>query len=194
MGGFGLTTSGEFSNAINDCGLYLNGVNLGTRFEGTYPGYPNVVGDCTPWIDWANWDPTLKAGIKQFALASMDALQNYFFWTWKIGNSSVSGQVESPAWSYQLGINNGWMPLDPREATGTCGNTDPWTPPLQSWQIGGAGAGNVPANLNPAWPPGNIANGGPVNQLPAYTPTGAVPTLPAATYTNKRYKSREWVE
>jgi len=115
----------------------------------------------------------------------MDALQNYFFWTWKIGNSSVSGKVESPAWSYQLGINNGWLPLDPREATGTCGNTDPWTPPLQSWQTGGAGAGNVPANLNPAWPPGNIANGGAVNQLPAYTPTGAVPTLPPATYTNK---------
>ena len=75
LGGFGLTSAGEFSNAINDCGLYLNGVGLGTRYEGTYPGTNERVGDCTPWTDWPNWDPALKAGIKQFSLASMDALQ-----------------------------------------------------------------------------------------------------------------------
>ncbi|KAK2460379.1 hypothetical protein APHAL10511_007544 [Amanita phalloides] len=185
MGGFGLTIAGEFSNAVNDCGLYVNGVGLGTRFEGTYPGFPKVVGDCTPWLNWEKWDAQLKAGIKQFALASMDALQNYYFWTWKIGNSSKTGTVQSPAWSYQLGLNNGWLPLDPREADGACGNTNPWIPPLQSWQLGGAGAGNVPPGStdNSPWPPANIANGGPVNQLPAYKPAGPIPTLPPPTYT-----------
>ncbi|EDR10975.1 glycoside hydrolase family 5 protein, partial [Laccaria bicolor S238N-H82] len=121
MSNFGLTTAGEWSNAVTDCGLYLNGVNLGTRYEGTYQGSTSRVGSCTPWTDWQNWDSTMKTAINTFALASMDALQDYFFWTWKIGNSSVSGTVETPAWSYQLGLENGWMPKDPRQAIGACG-------------------------------------------------------------------------
>ncbi|PFH50698.1 glycoside hydrolase family 5 protein [Amanita thiersii Skay4041] len=185
MGAFGLTTAGEFSNAVTDCGLYLNGVNLGTRYEGTYPGTTAVVGDCKVWTEWQKYDQKTKDAIKQFSMASMDALQHYFFWTWKIGNSSASGKVETPMWSYKLGLDNGWMPLDPREAEGICGNTNPWTPPLKSWQTGGAGAGNVPAGStdNYPWPPANINNGGPVNNLPAYTPTGPVPTLPPPTFT-----------
>lgn len=26
----------------------------------------------------------MKAGLREFTLASMDALQNWFFWTWKV--------------------------------------------------------------------------------------------------------------
>lgn len=36
--GLGFTAAGEWSNAINDCGLFVNGVGLGTRYEGTYAG------------------------------------------------------------------------------------------------------------------------------------------------------------
>lgn len=75
MSAFGLTNAGEFSNAVTDCGLFLNGVNLGTRYEGTYPGVWPVVGSCTPWTDWQNYDSATKQAIRQFALASMDALQ-----------------------------------------------------------------------------------------------------------------------
>ena len=75
LANFGLTTAGEFSNAVNDCGLFVNGVNQGTRFEGTYPAYPQRIGDCTPWLNWENWNQELKTGIKQFTLSSMDALQ-----------------------------------------------------------------------------------------------------------------------
>lgn len=76
MSAFGLTAAGEFSNAVTDCGLYVNGVGLGTRYEGNYtPGTWPVIGSCTPWTDWQNWDSTMKSGIQQFALASMDALQ-----------------------------------------------------------------------------------------------------------------------
>lgn len=73
---FGLTITGEFSNAINDCGLWVNGVNQGSRYDGTYylGGFP-FVGDCTSWQDWQSWDDDMKADIKQFALASMSALQ-----------------------------------------------------------------------------------------------------------------------
>jgi glucan 1,3-beta-glucosidase len=198
MAAFGLTTAGEFSNAVTDCGLWLNGVGLGSRYEGTYPGNPPPVGNCTPWTDWTNWDDNMKADIKNFALSSMDALQviqvafksagvlqsdppsqNYFFWTWKIGNSTASGKVESPAWSYQLGLEQGWMPTDPREAADACGNTSPWEPPLQAWQTGGAGAGDIPATVTGAnpWPPVSISAAGAVTLLPSYTP--ATPTINA---------------
>jgi hypothetical protein len=79
MSAFGLTAAGEFSNAINDCGLYVNGVGLGTRYEGTYPGYTTAVGSCTSWEDYSTWDQSLKDSTKQFALSSMDALQVSLF-------------------------------------------------------------------------------------------------------------------
>ena len=64
------------SNAVNDCGLWVNGVNLGTRYEGDYPGGPwPVIGSCEPWTDYTTWNATMKQEIQQFALASMDALQ-----------------------------------------------------------------------------------------------------------------------
>ncbi|TFY50297.1 hypothetical protein EVJ58_g11106, partial [Rhodofomes roseus] len=109
MTAFGLTTAGEWSNAINDCGLWVNGVNDGSRYEGTFDTTA-VTGDCTPWTDYQNWDDTFKASVEQWALASMSSLQNWFFWTWKIGNSTVTGKVEAPQWSYQLGLQEGWMP------------------------------------------------------------------------------------
>jgi hypothetical protein len=71
---FGVTLAGEFSNGYNDCGLYLVGVN----------GKPNYGGDCTEWQDSTNWNASTKAGVKAFAMASMDAMQNWFFWTWKV--------------------------------------------------------------------------------------------------------------
>ena len=63
------------SNAINDCGLYLNAVGVGTRYEGTYPGTNTVIGKCSTWNDWDKWDQTTKDNLKQFMMSSMDALQ-----------------------------------------------------------------------------------------------------------------------
>jgi aryl-phospho-beta-D-glucosidase BglC (GH1 family) len=108
LNNFGLTAAGEFSLAVNDCGLWVNGVMNGTRYEGTYPApAPARVGSCDQWNNWPEWTQDIKDGLLQFALSSMDALQNYFFWTWKIGNSTVSGKVEAPFWSYQLGLQQG---------------------------------------------------------------------------------------
>lgn len=75
MANFGLSVAGEFSNAVTDCGLWLNGVDLGTRYEGTYIDSPERIGDCAIWTDWTKYDDKMKADIKNFALASMDALQ-----------------------------------------------------------------------------------------------------------------------
>jgi hypothetical protein len=71
---FGVTLAGEFSNGFNDCGLYLTGVG-NTVSYGT---------ECALFLDASQWNATMKAGLMEFALASMDALQNWFFWTWKV--------------------------------------------------------------------------------------------------------------
>lgn len=71
-----MSTAGEFSNAVTDCGLWVNGVGQGVRYDGTYVAgsFPDL-GSCTPWTDWQNYNSAMKTAIKNFALASMDALQ-----------------------------------------------------------------------------------------------------------------------
>lgn len=73
---FGITGAGEWSLAINDCGLNVNGVGLGTRFEGTYVGNDKpAAGSCKQWLEWENWTPAIKDGLKTFAMMEMDAYQ-----------------------------------------------------------------------------------------------------------------------
>lgn len=107
---YGITIAGEWSNGFNDCGLFLNGV--AEKDTVTYGG------NCEDWMDASKWDAATKAGIMHFAQASMDALGDNFFWTWKIGKSE-RGISESPLWSYQQGLREGFMPTDPRTADGT---------------------------------------------------------------------------
>lgn len=185
MTAFGLNAAGEFSLAVNDCGEFVNGVGLGTRFEGTYPGVTTVTGSCASYLAWQSWDDATKQDYMQLALHSMDALQNWFFWTWKIGNSSISGTVMAPHWSYQLGLQNGWMPTDPRASVGQCGGGSPFNGPLAPSATGGAGAGTIPPSVTSslAWPPASISGGGVISVLPSYTPTGTVPTLTPPTFT-----------
>ncbi|KAJ3510567.1 hypothetical protein NLJ89_g4596 [Agrocybe chaxingu] len=174
---FGVTLGGEWSNGFNDCGLFLTGVG----------GRQSYGGDCADWQDSSNWTPGTKAGLMRFTSATMDALRDFFFWTWKIG-PSTRGIVESPLWSYQLGLRNGWMPTDPRTAIGTCGSsTGPqFDQSFEPWMTGGVGAGSIgPAQTAQyPFPPAFISNA-PVaaSNLPMYTPTGAISTLSAPTYT-----------
>ncbi|KAJ7212469.1 glycoside hydrolase superfamily [Mycena haematopus] len=174
---FGVTIAGEFSNGYNNCGLYLNGVN-GTE----------SYGDCTLWQDSSNWNASVIAGVNAFALASMDALGDWFFWTWKIG-AAADGIVSSPLWSYQLGLQGGWMPTDPRQALGKCAsigvNGAPFDGTFSAWQTGGTGAGTIAAAATASfglWPPATISNveKHALTLMPTYTATGAVSTL---TYT-----------
>lgn len=184
--GFGVTIAGEFSVGYNDCGLYLTGVG------GTVSYGPS----CALFMDASQWNDTMKAGLQEFAMASMDALQNWFFWTWKIGNSSTTNTVESPLWSYKLGLERGWIPKDPRTAVGTCaalGVSGPiFDGTFQSWQTGGAGAGTIaPSSVSSygQYPPTSINGltaGAIQSYLPTYTPTGSpIPTLPPPTFSPK---------
>lgn len=120
--------------------------------------------------------------------------QNYFFWTWKIGNSTVFNTVMAPQWSYQLGLQNGWMPTDPRTSVGKCGGGSP-AGALAASATGGSGAGQIPASVSQdlAWPPATISNAGAITLLPSYTPTGTVPTLPPPTFIATSGKSSSTV-
>ncbi|KZO99387.1 glycoside hydrolase family 5 protein [Calocera viscosa TUFC12733] len=199
MAQFGFSAAGEWSAAINDCGKWVNGVGLGTRYEGTYPGSTTVIGNCSVWTEYDTWSADTVQQTKELVMASMDALQHWFFWTWKIGNSSVTGNIESPSWSYSLGLQQGWIPADPRDAVGFCAASagvemnDP-TSGLSAWQTGGTGAGTIVAAQLASfgvWPltAMNSATGLPylppasVADLPQYTPTGAIITLSGPTFT-----------
>ncbi|KAF8171111.1 ectomycorrhiza-upregulated exo-beta-1,3-glucanase GH5 [Pholiota molesta] len=179
---FGVTIAGEWSNSWNDCGLFLSG----TQSKGHSYG-----GNCDDWQDSATWTAGTKAGIQAFAEASMDALRDWFFWTWKIAPAQ-NGVVAAPLWSYSLGLANGWMPPDPRSASGKCGppSGPVFDETFAPWMTGGAGAAGT---LAPAlasqypYPPADL-QGTPVAGLPLYTPTGAVATLPAPTLTDSGVK------
>lgn len=106
MANIGFTYAGEWSLGINDCGQYLNGVTDGIRFEGTYTGTytpGNFTGSCDAFNDASIWDAEFKEQLIDLALASMDTFQHGFFWTWKIGVSSVYGRVAVSLLSICLG-------------------------------------------------------------------------------------------
>ncbi|KAJ7923857.1 glycoside hydrolase family 5 protein, partial [Mycena leptocephala] len=177
---FGVTVTGEFRNGYNDCGLYLTGVN-GTQHYG---------GDCSLWLDANTWNDTTKAGVKAFAFASMDATQDWFFWTWKIG-PALDGVVRSPLWSYQLGLANGFMPSDPRDSIGVCAglgvNKNPFPGTFSAWKTGGAGEGAINATSLATfgvWPPATLSNVQVApTLLPTYTATATIPSLTFITPT-----------
>jgi len=178
---FGVITAGEWSVAVNDCGLFVTGVGEPVAYGG----------DCTQWNQWESWDQTTKDNLKSFALATMDALQNWFFWTWKIAPSAVDGVVRAPFWSYKLGLEQGWLAEDPREAIGACASlgqppSAPFAGTFQPWQTGGVGAGQMlpAATETLSWPPTSLNSNYPVAEyLPTYTPTGTHTTLPVPSIT-----------
>jgi glucan 1,3-beta-glucosidase len=105
----------------------------------------------------------------------------------QIGNSTA-GKVESPLWSYKLGLENGWIPKDPRVSTGKCAalgvNGTPFDGTYLPWQTGTTSSISPSATRSYPWPPTSLNNPDlQVDQLPMYTPTGTVTTLPPPTST-----------
>ncbi|KAF2427380.1 glycoside hydrolase [Tothia fuscella] len=111
--GFGNTMVGEWSQADTDCTKYLNGVNTGARWIGTFNGgstpmCPTQDNQCS--CDQANADPSTfsseyKLFLKTWAEAQMFAFEKswgWFYWTWKTESA--------PLWSYQAALAGGFMP------------------------------------------------------------------------------------
>ncbi|KIY52042.1 glycoside hydrolase family 5 protein [Fistulina hepatica ATCC 64428] len=183
---FGVTIAGEFSTGYNDCGLFLRGVGSTTTYGG----------NCSFWEDATQWNASVKAGLMEFARAEMDALGDWFFWTWKVGES-ISGTVESPAWSYKLGLELGYIPTDPRTAVGKCARlnvtTDSFNGTFAAYATGALGNSSADYTLQSTasayqytWPPSAISDIGgsattaPATDLPTYTATASQVTLAAS--------------
>jgi glucan 1,3-beta-glucosidase len=116
--GFGPTMFAEWSQADTDCALYLNNVNVGNRWTGTYnsgnpltqvlsptcPGKTNC--DCsTANSDPSTYSSSYKQFLQMFAEAQMTSFEKgwgWFYWTWKTENA--------PQWSYQAGLAAGILP------------------------------------------------------------------------------------
>jgi glucan 1,3-beta-glucosidase len=65
-------------------------------------------------------------------------------------------------WNYKLGLEKGWSPKDPRDATGVCASldvtaTNQFDGTFPAWHTGGAGAGESVSTRN-AWPPASFAD------------------------------------
>lgn len=98
----------------------------------------------------------------------------------------------APLWSYQLGLEVGIIPRDPREADGACASLGvaqnaPFVGTYSAWQTGGVGANQLPVSVSVdfPWPPLTLSDITPSNAvtlLPTYTDTGVIKTLPTPTY------------
>jgi len=129
--------------------------------------------------------------LKTLFLTQTDALNDWFYWTWKIGPSATSGAIEAPWWSYQLGLQQGWIPADPRSGKGSCASMAvpqgvPRTAVLSPQQTGGATTDAIPAAATAtlAWPPPALTDQPNAALLPTYTPTGTPITLSVPVFTN----------
>lgn len=112
----------------------------------------------------------------------------------------------SPLWSYKLGLDNGWIPKNPRDAfvhflilyylkiwaessvdlQGTCASLgvvqdSPFNGTYQVYQTGGPGADGIINSADRAsygqWPPTSVGLVANAALLPTYTATGPIPTL-----------------
>ncbi|KAF7301888.1 Glycoside hydrolase family 5 protein [Mycena indigotica] len=174
---FGVTIAGEWAASPNDCGFFLRGVGP----ESTNP-------DCPDYDDYLNYSESMKAGIANYVLASMDATHDWFFWTWKIG-PKMDGTIGAPLWSYQLGLREGWIPRDPRTANGKCaalgqqpvsfdGTYEPWMTGGTTSTIAASSTASFP------YPPTTISNVVvPLSLMPTFTSTAPIITMPPQTFT-----------
>ncbi|CAI6331684.1 unnamed protein product [Periconia digitata] len=127
--GFGPTMCGEWSQADTDCTTYINNVNIGTRWEGTYntgnsstsilkPQCPARDASCS--CAKANEDPgsysdAYKRFLYQFAIAQMESFEagwGWFYWTWETERATQ--------WSWRRGIEAGILPKKVTDREWTC--------------------------------------------------------------------------
>ena len=131
---FGPTMCGEWSQADTDCAVYLNNVNVGSRWTGTMnlndpnrnvltPSCPPNAGKCE--CTDANAEPsrysdTYKQWLLMNAEAQMTSFEigwGWFYWTW-VTETSVQ-------WSWKLGMQAGILPTKTWNRDFNCTQTVP---------------------------------------------------------------------
>ncbi|KAJ6609397.1 glycoside hydrolase family 5 protein [Mycena sp. CBHHK59/15] len=96
--------------SATDCAKYLNGRNVGSRYDGSYSGSTRV-GSCTGLTGAAStFSSSYKTFLRQFWEAQVISYEKgvgWLMWTWKTESADE--------WSYKAGLANGWIPNDPTD-------------------------------------------------------------------------------
>ncbi|KAF9920622.1 hypothetical protein FBU30_009528 [Linnemannia zychae] len=101
---------GEFSVAVNDCATYLNGINIGSCWDGTFSGgsYRHSLNStCVGANDSSKYTQEYKTFLRQFFLTQIESFEQgagWFYWNFKTESN--------PLWSYFDGVEGGWLPKD----------------------------------------------------------------------------------
>lgn len=79
----GMSWTGEWCLATNDCGQYINAVGKGAVYDGSYngTGTGTVHGSCVPFLDYENYTDEFKNEMKMMALSYMDMSRSWIFWS-----------------------------------------------------------------------------------------------------------------
>ncbi|KAF9041809.1 exo-beta-1,3-glucanase [Hymenopellis radicata] len=102
------TIVGEWTPAATDCAKYLNGRGVGSRYDGSYPGSSRIGSCSTRTGSGATFSSTYKTFLQQYWEAQVITYEKgdgWIQWTWKAENADE--------WTYQAGLNYGWIPQDP---------------------------------------------------------------------------------
>lgn len=135
--GHGNTLVGEWSQADNDCTLYLNNVGVGARWEGDYipnNGSPDVTTmSCNGGIECScnvsnsdpkNYSNAYKQFLLNFAEVQMEVFESNggwgsMYWAWD------TETIESSQWSYKKARDAGIMPKVAYERSFNCSSGRP---------------------------------------------------------------------
>ena len=101
---------GEWTPAATDCAKYLNGRGVGARYDGSMAG-ADFVGSCNGLTGSASsFSASYKTVLRQYWEAQTGTYEKgagWIMWTWKT--------EEAADWSYQAGLDGGWIPQDPTQ-------------------------------------------------------------------------------
>lgn len=80
---------GEWSAALTDCAMWLNGIGRGSRWLGQYMNSPKF-GECEPYTNPDEWTEEHKQNLRRFIEGHIDAYSTasgWIFWNWKCENA-----------------------------------------------------------------------------------------------------------
>lgn len=109
---------GEWSAALTDCALWVNGVGRGARWSGDYDNSP-YIGSCAPYTNSDNWPQEYHEKVRRYVEAQLDSFElnsGWIFWNWKTEGA--------PEWDLRKLMEIGAFPqpLSDRKYPGQCKN------------------------------------------------------------------------
>lgn len=108
------TVTGEWTAAQNDCALYLNGFQVGARYDGSFPG-SYYIGTCNGQNQIAGLSQQQRQEAREYILAQLDTYETasgWFFWAGKTESAEL--------WDFGKLVTSGLMPQPLSAARGFC--------------------------------------------------------------------------